>query len=126
MSVSSEVYIGYTIEIEPDVDKVGWKKIHNFEDKYPEIDKYNHHWEEREGKVLLVADGMCGTFARLIWVDKYKDEASLGDSNEYFKLAEAECEDKDHKIAELTKYYRLYTGDESEPKIEYAMWSLWG
>jgi hypothetical protein len=59
-------------------------------------------------------------------VDKYKDEASLGNSNEYFKLAELESEDKALKIAELTKYYRLYTGDESEPKIEYAMWNLWG
>ena len=126
MSVSSELYVGYTIELEADVSTVGWKKIHAFEDQYPEIDKYNHHWEEREGKVLLVADGMCGTFARLIWVDKYKDEASLGDSNEYFKLAEPESEDKALKIAELTKYYRLYTGDESEPKIEYAMWNLWG
>ena len=87
MSVSCEIYVGYTIEIETNLSHADFKKIHEFEDKYPEIDKYNHHWDDYEGRVLLIADGMCSDFARLIYVDKYIDGGSLGDSNEYFELA---------------------------------------
>ena len=133
MSVSCEVYVGYTIEIETNLSHADFKKIHEFEDKYPEVDKYNHHCDDYEGRVLLIADGMCSDFARLIYVDKYIDGGSLGDSNEYFELAQPASTESDDKISKLRDYYFKYTGKsmadyvtETQPKIKYAMWSLWG
>ena len=130
MSVSCEIYVGYTIEIETNLSHADFEKIHEFEDKYPEVDKYNHHWDDYEGRVLLIADGMCGEFARLIYVDKYIDGGSLGDSNEYFELEEPRSLVNVGKINDLVNYYLAYTGKTDAEyelgTVKYAMWSLWG
>ena len=130
MSVSCEVYVGYTIEIETNLSHADFKKIHEFEDKYPEIDKYNHHCDDYEGRVLLITDGMCSEFARLIYVDKYIDGGSLGDSNEYFELEEPGSLVNVGKINDLVNYYLAYTGKTDAEyelgTVKYAMWSLWG
>ena len=130
MSVSCEVYVGYTIEIETNLSHADFKKIHEFEDRYPEVDKYNHHCNDYEGRVLLITDGMCSEFARLIYVDKYIDGGSLGDSNEYFELEEPGSLVNVGKINDLVNYYLAYTGKTDAEyelgTIKYAMWSLWG
>ena len=130
MSVSCEVYVGYTIEIETNLSHADFKKIHEFEDRYPEVDKYNHHCNDYEGRVLLIADGMCSEFARLIYVDKYIDGGSLGDSNEYFELKEPDSLVNVGKINDLVNYYLAYTGKTDAEyelgTVKYAMWSLWG
>lgn len=122
MSVESRVLVGLTLELEGEIDDFG--KLHNFEEKYPELDEYNYHTDDREGKLLLVYDGMCGEFARLIQVDKYIDGGSLGDANEFFELAAPPFDPE--IVDKMMSLYKEYTGKTAMPSdFKYAMWSQW-
>ena len=84
MSVECRIFVGLTLELDRDLD--GFEKCHALEEKYPELDMYNYGSGQREGKLLLIYDGMNGDFARLIKVDKIIDEGSLGEDNEFIQL----------------------------------------
>jgi hypothetical protein len=124
MSVDCRVFVGLTIELERNIDD--FEKVHDFEDKYPELDFYNHHNDELEGKLLLIADGMDGDFARLIKVDKFIDGGYLGDANEFFELTAANsCFDAE-LIEKMSKLYEEYTGKAPTlSDFKYAIWSQW-
>jgi hypothetical protein len=124
MSVECRVLIGLTLELENPVKD--FKKCHAFEEKYPELDEYNYHRWEREGKLLLIYDGMCGEFVRLIKVDKYKDGTDIGDSNEFIELAAPDHVFDPELIEKMSKLYEEYTGKPvTLADFKYAMWSQW-
>lgn len=125
MSVESRVLVGLTIELERDIDD--FKKLHDFEEKYPELDEYNYGRGDREGKLLLIYDGMNGDFVRLIKADKIIDEGSLGDANEFFELAAPPTCFDQALISEMSALYEEYTGKPATlSDFKYAMWSQWG
>ena len=47
MSVDCRILVGLTIELEGEIDD--FRKLHDFEEKYPELDEYNYGRGEREG-----------------------------------------------------------------------------
>ena len=124
MSVDCRILVGLTVEFERDIED--FEKLHEFTEKYPELDEYNYGKGEREGKLLLIADGMCGDFARLIKVDKIIEDGSLGESNEFFELAAPDSCFNPEVVAEMSKLYEEYTGKPATfADFKYAMWSQW-
>jgi hypothetical protein len=124
MSVEYRVLTGLTLELERDIQS--FKKLHELEEKYPELDEYNYHSDDREGKLLLIYDGMCSEFARLIMVDKYIDGGSLGDSNEFFELNMPSGVLSQELISKMSEIYKEYTGEyPKNTDFKYALWSQW-
>jgi hypothetical protein len=124
MSVECRVLTGLTLELERDIQS--FKKLHELEEKYPELDEYTYHREDREGKLLLIYDGMCSEFARLIMVDKYIDGGSLGDSNEFFELNMPSGVLNQELISKMSEIYKEYTGEyPKNTDFTYALWSQW-
>ena len=124
MSVECRILTGLTLELEKPLK--GFEKCHALEEKYPELDEYNYHRWEREGKLLLIYDGMCGEFARLIKIDKYKDGANLGDCNEFIQLNMPEGTLTQELISKMSGLYKEYTGEyPKNSDFKYAMWSQW-
>ena len=125
MSVDCRILVGLTIELERDIKD--FKKLHDFEEKYPELDEYNYGRGARDGKLLLIYDGMNGDFARLIKVDKIIDEGSLGDTNEFFELAAPPTCFDPALISQMSALYEEYTGKPATlSDFKYALWSQWG
>jgi hypothetical protein len=123
MSVECRVLVGLTLELEKDIQS--FEKLHELEDKYPELDEYTYHRDDREGKLLLIYDGMCSEFARLIMVDKYIDEGSLGDNNEFFEL-KAKADYDPEVVKKMFDIYEEYTGKRPNAEdFKYALWSQW-
>ena len=124
MSVDCRILVGLTIELEGEINDFG--KLHDFEEKYPELDEYNYGRGERKGKLLLIYDGMNGSFARLIKVDKIIEEGSLGDANEFFELAAPDSCFVPDTINKMKELYEEYTGKPANyADFKYAMWSQW-
>ena len=71
MSVDCRIVVGLTLEFPGAVD---FEKVEAFTEKHPELDEYKYRFDEREGKLLLIGDGMNGDFLRLVKVDKIIDE----------------------------------------------------
>lgn len=124
MSVECRVLTGFTLELERDIQS--FKKLHELEEKYPELDEYTYHRDDREGKLLLIYDGMCSEFARLIMVDKYIDGGSLGDGNEFFELNMPSGVLSQELISKMSEIYKEYTGEyPKNTDFKYALWSQW-
>lgn len=124
MSVECRVFTGLTLELERDIQS--FKKLHELEEKYPELDEYTYHSDDREGKLLLIYDGMCSEFARLIMVDKYIEGGSLGDSNEFFELNMPSGVLNQELISKMSEIYKEYTGEyPKNSDFKYALWSQW-
>lgn len=126
MSVDSRVIVGLTLELGSNLTAADFKRLHALEEKYPEIDEFNHDRKDREGKLLLVYDGMCSQFARLVFVDKHIDGGNLGHKNGYYELNMPHgilSQELIHKMSEL---YKEYTGEyPKNTDFKYAMWSQW-
>ena len=124
MGVECRILTGLTLELEKPLK--GFEKCHALEEKYPELDEYNYHRWDREGKLLLIYDGMCGEFARLIKIDKYQDGANLGDCNEFIPLNMPEDVLSQELITQMSELYKEYTGEyPKNTDFKYAMWSQW-
>jgi hypothetical protein len=126
MSTRSRLFIGLTIELGTDLSPADFKKLHAIEEKYPELDEYNHEPKDREGKLLLIYDGMSSQFARLILVDKYIEGGNLGYSNEMFELAAPKNIFNPEIISKMSDVYEEYTGNEPTiAEFKYVLWSQW-
>ena len=91
------------------------------------MDEYNYDSKDREGKLLLICDGMSGQFCRLVQVDKYVDGGNLGPTNEYIKLPTPAQVISPELLEKMFKLYKEYTGRHAFLQdFEYAMWSMWG
>ena len=126
MSVESRVLVGLTLEFKRDLEGEDFRKYHDFIDKHPELDEYEYNYEDREGKLLLIEDGMSGDFVRLIKVDKYIDGGCLGDANEFFELAAPITSFDSELVAQMSALYEEYTGKPATlSDFKYALWSQW-
>lgn len=124
MSVESRIIIGHTINITYDLRQDDFRKCDAFVSKYPELDEYNYRWNEKEKKVLMIADGMNGSYLRLVHVDKIIDGGNTGDED-WVDLPKPALPSRE--VAEkLAAMYKEYTGRElTEKDIHYAMWTQW-
>ena len=124
MSTSSRIIIGHTINITYDLRQDDFRKCDAFVSKYPELDEYNYRWNEKEKKVLMIADGMNGSYLRLVHVDKIIDDGNTGDED-WVDLPKPALPSRE--VAEkLAAIYKEYTGrDLTEKDIHYAMWTQW-
>ncbi len=126
MSTRSRLFIGLTIELGTGLSHADFKKLHAIEEKYPELDEYNHEPKDREGRLLLIYDGMSSKFARLIFVDKYIEGGNIGYSNEMFELASPKNMFNPEIITKMSDVYEEYTGHEPTlAEFKYALWSQW-
>ncbi len=123
MSVECRILVGLTLEFERDID---FKKVDVFTNKHPELDEHEYHNDDKEGKLLLIGDGMNGEFLRLIQVDKYIDGGSLGDANEFYELPAPNHLFNPELVDKMSKLYEEYTGKSATlADFKYAMWSQW-
>jgi hypothetical protein len=110
MSTSSRVITGLTLEIETNLGSTEFKKWHAFEDKHPELDEYNYDHRDREGRLLLIGDGMSGDFLRLVKIDKLREGASLGDEHVFLHLNMPEGVLSQDLVSQMSEIYKEYTG----------------
>ena len=126
MSVDSRVIVGLTLELDTALTAANYAKLHELEEKYPEIDEFNHDRKDREGKLLLIYDGMCSQFARLVFVDKYIDGGNLGHKNGYYELNMPSGVLNQELIHKMSALYKEYTGEYPKSSdFKYALWSQW-
>lgn len=119
MSVDCEGYIGYTVTLKTDLNGEDFDFFNDFSETHYEYNQYHC-----KGKVLLVVDGMCGEFARLVFVDEHIKECWIEGKN-YFALKSQNIPDKAYD--ELNKAYRLMYGQDLDKSlVEYALWFLFG
>ena len=118
MSVRCEAFIGYTVTLKTNLKSDDWELIEEFEEKHNEYDFYNYR--EREGKVLLVVDGMNGLYARFVYVDEHIEECWI-DGKDYFPLRSQSVPNDIYE--KINKAYRdMYGKDLDKGLIEYALW----
>lgn len=126
MSVECRILVGLTLEFARDLQYKDFRKIETFTEKHPELDEYNYHRDSREGKLLLIGDGMNGEFLRLIKVDKCIDDGYIGDSNEFVELPAPSQSFNAELIHTMSELYEEYTGKPATfADFKYAMWSQW-
>ena len=113
MSINSEIYWGYTVELENHSTEIDFNKYDEFIETHPEYNQYND-----KNTVQLVIDGMNGEYVRLIYViehikDFYK---------EFFYYNKADNEE--YVYNELNKAYKMLNNkDLDKSLIKLAFWS---
>lgn len=116
MSVSSEQYIGYTVTLKTDLKHEDFDFFDDFTSKHNEYDYYRG-----KGKVLLIVDGMSGTYARLVYIRNCIKDCWANDED-YIHLEKNNLI-PDVVYDELNKPYKLMYGkDLDKDLIEYALW----
>ena len=119
MSVDCRIVVGLTL---PFPGKIDWDKVEEFTHKHPELDEYKYRRDEKEGKLLLIGDGMNGSFLRLVKVDKIIDDLYELD---FVGLPMNNTPDPD-LIKQMSTFYEEYTGTKPDPfDFKYAMWTQW-
>ena len=124
MSTESRIIVGHTINIAYDLEYEDFRKVDSFISKHPELDESNYPYYSKEKKVLMIADGMNGSYLRLVHVDKIIDGGNTGDED-WVDLPKPALPSRE--VAEqMAAVYKEYTGRElTEKDIVYAMWTQW-
>lgn len=124
MSVDSRIIIGHTVNLAYGLNVTDFRKVDAFISKHPELDEDHYRYDDREKRVLMIADGMNGDYLRLVHVDRIIDGGNTGDEDwiDVPKPALPSME-----VAEqLANAYKEYTGkDLTEKDVHYAMWTQW-
>lgn len=126
MSVDCRVYVGLTLEFARDLTSKDFDKARELTEKHPELDMYEYHNDDIEGKLLLIGDGMNGDFLRLIQVDVFSDDSCLGEGNEFRELAAPVHVFNKDLIEKMSDIYEEY--HDHRPALtdfRYAIWSQW-
>ena len=120
MSVDCRIVVGLTLEIP---GKIDWDRVEEFTHKYPELDEYKYRSDEREGKLLLIGDGMNGSFLRLVKVDRIIEELEEFD---FVELNTPSGSEGQNLIGQMSELYKEYTGKYPlASDFKYAAWSQW-
>ena len=124
MSVESRIIVGHTINIAYDLEYEDFRKVDSFISKHPELDEDRYRYDDREKRVLMIADGMSGSYLRLVHVDKIIRDGNTGDED-WVDLPKPALPSME--VAEqMAAVYKEYTGRElTEKDIVYAMWTQW-
>ena len=124
MSVDSRIIVGHTINLAYDLEYEDFRKVDSFISKHPELDEDRYRYDDREKRVLMIADGMSGSYLRLVHVDKIIRDGNTGDED-WVDLPKPALPSRE--VAEqMAAVYKEYTGRElTEKDIVYAMWTQW-
>ena len=124
MSVDSRIIVGHTINIAYDLEYEDFRKVDSFISKHPELDEDRYRYDDKEKRVLMIADGMSGSYLRLVHVDKIIRDGNTGDED-WVDLPKPALPSRE--VAEqMAAVYKEYTGkDLTEKDIAYAMWTQW-
>ena len=119
MSVDCRIVVGLTLEIP---GKISWDKVEEFTHKHPELDEYKYRSDEREGKLLLIGDGMNGSFLRLVKVDRIIEDLYEFD----FVSLPINNSPSPDLISKMSELYKEYYGEyPKNSDFKYAAWSQW-
>lgn len=117
MSVSCEAYIGYTVTLKTNLNGDDFDFFWDFLETHGEYNQY-----DCKGKVLLITDGMCGDYARLVFVDEHIEECGVNGGKDYFPLRSLPTI-PDNVYEELNKAYKsMYDDELDKGLIEYSLW----
>lgn len=117
MSVDCKAYIGYTVTLKESLTDNDFDFFNNFEDEHGEYSQWEFKGKE---KVRLIVDGMCGYYARLVFVDEKIEDCWIN-GKDYFALKYPPIPDDVYE--QLNKAYKLmYQKDLDKNMIEYALW----
>ena len=106
MSISCEAYVGYTVTLKTNLTDEDFDFFYDVED----IDCPT--------RVQIIVDGMCGHYARLIYVDENFD--CWVDNKEYYALKSPIVTDEIYdKLNQV--YKQIYNKDLDREQIEYAL-----
>jgi hypothetical protein len=120
MSVDCRIVVGLTLEFPGEIN---WSRLEEFTHKHPELDEYKYRYDEREGKLLLIGDGMNGSFLRLVKVDKIIEELEDFD---FVPLNMPSGVLSQELISQMSEFYKEYNGEyPKSTDFKYAMWSQW-
>jgi hypothetical protein len=124
MSVESRIIVGHTINLAYDLEYDDFRKVDSFISKHPELDEDRYRYDDKEKRVLMIADGMSGSYLRLVHVDKIIRDGNTGDED-WVDLPKPALPSRE--VAEqMATVYKEYTGkDLTEKDIVYAMWTQW-
>lgn len=121
MSVDCTGYIGYAVTLKENLTSNDFKFFEDFDIKHGEYSQFDFKGENR---VRLIVDGMNGSAARLIFVDKKIEECWV-EGKDYFALKSPRV--PDNVYDELNKAYKLmYNKNLEKSSIEYVLWFLFG
>lgn len=118
MSVSCEMYVGYTINIKEDLTNDDFEKYEKFTRNYPEYAERSN--SEKVNKVILIDDGMNGLYARLIFVELHVKECWI-EGNDYYILNNNQIPEAVLNALKLA-YQRLCHKELDINQIEYSLW----
>lgn len=119
MSVNCRIVVGLTLDFP---GKVDFEKVDEFTEKHPELDEYKYRFDEKEGKLLLIGDGMNGDFLRLVKVDRIIEELEEFD----FISLPTNTTLNPELAGQMSALYEEYVGVKPKPaEFRYAMWSQW-
>jgi hypothetical protein len=120
MSVNCRIVVGLTLEFPGAVD---FRKAEAFTEKHPELDEYAYRFDEKEGKLLLIGDGMNGDFLRLVKVDKIIEELEDFD---FVTLNMPSGVLSQELISKMSELYKEYNGEyPKNTDFKYAVWTQW-
>ena len=106
MSISCEAYIGFTVTLKTNLTDEDYDFFNEAEDiDFPD-------------RVQLIVDGMCGHYARLIYVDENFD--CWAEGKEYYALREESLTNYIYEALNAV-YKKMYNKDLDTNKIEYAL-----
>lgn len=107
MSVSMTHYFGIGIKL-TDKEIDDFDKYNDFEDKYPQYSRYEFMRRTTEAKsnIRLIVDGMCGSYAYLMYVIKDADYEEMW-STECTKEFPFNSIESADAISELQEVYSL-------------------
>ena len=115
MSTDCRAYIGYTVTLGTNLNSSDFEFFDDFLETHNEYNQY-----DCKGKALLVMDGMCGEYARLVFVDEEIKECWIS-GKDYFSLKSTHISDNVYE--ELNRAYQsMYKKDLDKGLIEYALW----
>lgn len=116
MSVDCRAFIGYTVTLKEYLNSNDFDLFEDFQEHHSEYNQY-----DCKGKVLFVVDGMCGDYARFVFVDECIEECWI-EGKDYFPL-KSQSTAPDTVYEELNKAYKsLYDKELDKALIEYALW----
>lgn len=126
MSVDTEQIIGFTVTLKKDLTHEDFKFFHSLEDKYEEFSDGGEYSQWcggiRPNKVVLITDGMCGEYARLVYIEHVQEV--YVDEDKYLLLHEREIPQEVYDS--LNKAYQMIYNEPLDKKcIEYALWYYW-
>lgn len=113
MSTESELYVGYTVNLKTDLTSEDFSQLDEFLEANPEYNRF-----DCVGHVSLIVDGMCGDFARLIYVEHHVRELY---SCPYLKLSKTDIPDDVYAKLNIA-YTKLYGKELDRECIDYSAW----